>query len=406
MPQGAVGRVVGARDGELDVHARRRGRASATRATSWSPRKLGQVRLRPAPRARRGTRCGPCVVLEAAWSARARGGWPTRGPTPTCAASSRCRFRGPLGLVEPPSDLVSTDGSATYWEVGKAVRQALRADPNTLEMLFVRAARGARRDRASGCWRRATRSSRSEIYGSFGRYALSQLEQALAAHQRLAEHRDARARLAARGARARRWTRWRARLAAVARAPRRREADAVLAAKEYIKQLYRSLLRPGPDRGATTSPRSPRYARGGGDVARAAARSAAEERLQPDAPDRDRHPLAARRRGRAARCRASSRRDAAGHQARRRCRWTDVLRDAEAMTPDLEAARPRRAAAAAPRLPRADVLLRRVREETPGGTSRRSLGPLGKDAPPRRSRPGTTATRAARPAPRRERTTE
>ena len=41
------------------------------------------------------------------------------------------------GLAEPPLDLVSLDGSQTYWEVGKAIRQALRADPNTLEMLFA-----------------------------------------------------------------------------------------------------------------------------------------------------------------------------------------------------------------------------------------------------------------------------
>ena len=33
--------------------------------------------------------------------------------------------------------LVSADGSATYWAAGKAIRQALRADPNTLEMLFL-----------------------------------------------------------------------------------------------------------------------------------------------------------------------------------------------------------------------------------------------------------------------------
>ena len=37
--------------------------------------------------------------------------------------------------MEPPLDLVSLDGSQTYWEIGKAIRQALRADPNTLEML-------------------------------------------------------------------------------------------------------------------------------------------------------------------------------------------------------------------------------------------------------------------------------
>ena len=35
----------------------------------------------------------------------------------------------------------SADGSATYWRVDKAVRQAMRADPNTLELLFVEGVR-------------------------------------------------------------------------------------------------------------------------------------------------------------------------------------------------------------------------------------------------------------------------
>ena len=40
-------------------------------------------------------------------------------------------------MAEPPLDLVSVDGSQTFWEIGKAIRQGLRADPNTLEMLFA-----------------------------------------------------------------------------------------------------------------------------------------------------------------------------------------------------------------------------------------------------------------------------
>jgi hypothetical protein len=35
------------------------------------------------------------------------------------------------GLVAPPEDLVSADGSQTYWAAGKAIRHALRADPNS-----------------------------------------------------------------------------------------------------------------------------------------------------------------------------------------------------------------------------------------------------------------------------------
>ena len=92
------------------------------------------------------------------------------------------------GLVEPPLDLVSLDGSQTYWEIGKAIRQALRADPNTLEMLFARPGRSSIRSARElvGDARRGFLSL--EIYGSFGRYALSQLDR-LEHNQRLAEHR-------------------------------------------------------------------------------------------------------------------------------------------------------------------------------------------------------------------------
>ncbi len=86
-----------------------------------------------------------------------------------------------------PRDLVSADGSASYWEAEKAIRQALRADPNTLELLFVRTAEA--RD-PIGEWILAERDAfvSSAIYGSFGRYALSQLKRLSQAH-RLAEHR-------------------------------------------------------------------------------------------------------------------------------------------------------------------------------------------------------------------------
>ena len=83
-----------------------------------------------------------------------------------------------------------------------------------------------------------------EIYGSFGRYALSQLDR-LEHNQRLAEHRaivigwlrdepDARARRRGRAARRRR-----ARRGADARATRS------LRARDYIKQLYRSMYDQG-----------------------------------------------------------------------------------------------------------------------------------------------------------------
>jgi hypothetical protein len=96
-------------------------------------------------------------------------------------------FTWTQGLVAPPEDLVSADGSATYWAAGKAIRQALRADPNTLEMLFLPDARALD---PIGDWLLAERDAfvSVEIYGTFGRYALGQLRR-LEQGLRLAEHR-------------------------------------------------------------------------------------------------------------------------------------------------------------------------------------------------------------------------
>jgi len=94
-----------------------------------------------------------------------------------------------------------------------------------------------------------------EIYGSFGRYALSQLDR-LEHNQRLAEHRtaiigwlnedpDLDLDVAA------------ARLAAEARIKAPSADDAVVRAKDYIKQLYRSLY----DQGLIAANDWPRCAR-------------------------------------------------------------------------------------------------------------------------------------------------
>ena len=150
-------------------------------------------------------------------------------------------FTWTAGLVDPPLDLISADGSYQYWELGKAVRQALRADPNTLEMLFA----DPKVVDPIGAHFVEMRDGflSQEIYGSFGRYALSQLDR-LEHNQRLADHRavviD--------------WLRENPtlgidetaeRLADVAHveAPSRR--DAVLRARDYLKQLYRSMYDQG-----------------------------------------------------------------------------------------------------------------------------------------------------------------
>ncbi|HZJ70261.1 MAG TPA: nucleotidyltransferase domain-containing protein, partial [Planctomycetota bacterium] len=142
------------------------------------------------------------------------------------------------GLVAPPEDLVSVDGSATYWSAGKAIRQALRADPNTLEVLF--APEVAACDRM-GEWLLEARDAfvSAEIYGSFGRYALSQAKK-LRQSLLLAEHRSL---LLAWLAAAPDTTLDQAavRLADATGISAPSQADRLLRAREYIKQLYRSL---------------------------------------------------------------------------------------------------------------------------------------------------------------------
>jgi len=141
------------------------------------------------------------------------------------------------GLDAPPTDLVSTDASTTFWEVRKAIDQALRADPNTLEALFVPSV--VPKDEI-GQWILESREAfvSAEIYGSFGRYAISQLNK-LSQSLQLAEHRTI----------VLGWLREDPDLTLDVTA--KKLADAVSApggihqAKQYIKQLYRSLYDQG-----------------------------------------------------------------------------------------------------------------------------------------------------------------
>ncbi|CAN5669146.1 hypothetical protein BH11MYX1_BH11MYX1_52630 [soil metagenome] len=204
-----------------------------------APRKLGIVRYAQRREAA-WQELHPCVAIATVVGSRAWG---------VANESSDEDHRGvfvlPLtwvtGLVDAPLDLISADGSQQYWEIGKAIRQALRADPNTLEMLFAQ----PRVIDPIGAPLVAMRNGflSQEIYGSFGRYALSQLDR-LEHNQRLADHRatvigwlqenptlgidETAERLAD---------------AAHVEAPTRR--DAVLRARDYLKQLYRSMYDQG-----------------------------------------------------------------------------------------------------------------------------------------------------------------
>ena len=184
VPQGSVGRVTKVDGDDLDVTIVGVGVVRYARG-ELSARRVGQV-LFAQRRADAWDALRPCVVLDTTVGSRAWG---------LADADSDEDHRGVFalpftwtqGLVAPPEDLVSADGSATYWAAGKAIRQALRADPNTLEMLFVP---GAKPLDPIGEWLLAERDAfvSVEIYGTFGRYALGQLRR-LEQGLRLAEHR-------------------------------------------------------------------------------------------------------------------------------------------------------------------------------------------------------------------------
>jgi hypothetical protein len=234
VPKGALGRIATNDGAEVEVTLVD-GRTARYLRSEVTPKKLGVARYAQR-RASAWDALRPCVVIDAVVGSRAWG---------LADAGSDEDRRGvfvlPLawttGLVDPPLDLASVDGSQAYWELGKAVRQALRADPNTLEMLFadpvVVDPIGAELVAA----RMAFVSQ--EIYGSFGRYAISQLDR-LEHNQRLAAHREL----------VLEWLRddpalsldgAAERLVDAARIAAPTRADAVARARDYLKQLYRSL---------------------------------------------------------------------------------------------------------------------------------------------------------------------
>ncbi|WP_437732139.1 DNA polymerase beta superfamily protein [Sorangium sp. So ce1335] len=373
VPQGAIGRVVASAGAELDVMVVGVG-VVRYRRDELVPRKAGQVRHAE----RRGAAWDalrPAVVLEAVVGSRAWG-LAHEGSDTDRRGVFALPFPWTTGLAEPPRDLVSTDGSASYWEVEKAIRQALRADPNTLELLFVRTAE-ARDD--IGAWILEARGAfvSSAIYGSFGRYALSQLKRLSQAH-RLAEHRE-------------RVLDWLAddpalsldevarKLAAISPRAAPTEADRELQAKEYIKQLYRSLHDQGllPARDFASLAAFAREGRTSLDLARdlrpknaynlvrliaTAIRWLRDGEVDLVVGGELRETLLAIKAG----------------------AWPldRTIELAEAMTPELEAARLATKLPPHPDVPRADALLRRVREEVARRHVAGAPGPLGKDAPP------------------------
>jgi len=236
VPQGALARVVRTEGDRVEVRVVDGGRHVYLRS-ELLPRSAGQfrfaVRRQEAWSALRET-----VVLETVVGSRAWG-LADEDSDVDRRGVFVLPFSWTIGLVDPPTELISVDGSETFWEVGKAIRQAIRADPNTLEMLFLD---GAGVTDPMGEWLLEVREvfATREIYSSFGRYALSQLKR-LEKSLRLAEHR----------AHLLEWLRREPELSLTELARRLQRACAIEApteqqgeqlARQYIKQLYRSMF--------------------------------------------------------------------------------------------------------------------------------------------------------------------
>jgi RNA repair pathway DNA polymerase beta family len=236
--QGATGRVKSI-DGDKVEVTFLDGKRGVFLRSEVTPRKLGVQRYAQR-RAAAWDALRPCVVLDTVVGSRAWG-VASEGSDEDRRGVFVLPMPWTTGLVEPPLDLVSLDGSHAYWEIGKTIRQALRADPNTLEMLFAEPTVVDGMGAELVAMRTGFLSI--EIYGSFGRYALSQLDR-LEHNQRLAEHRatvigwlrdDPTLELDAAAER----------LADSARVEAPSRADAIVRARDYIKQLYRSMYDQG-----------------------------------------------------------------------------------------------------------------------------------------------------------------
>ncbi len=372
VPQGAVGRVVASRDDEYDVQVVG-GPVTTYRRSELLPRKEGQVRY-AVRRAASWDALLPCVVLEATVGSRAWG-LADEGSDTDLRGVFVAPFRHTQGLVAPPQDLVSVDGSATYWEVEKSFRQALRGDPNTLELLFVESARALD---PIGQWILDERDAfvSAEIYGTFGRYALSQLKK-LEQSLKLAKHRS----LLLDWLREDKVTsidQVATRLVDATSIGAPTPADAQLLAKEYIKQLYRSMY----DQGLLAS-------RDFESMIQFARTRDANFELPRELRPKNaynllrliRSAIAWLQLGRPSLRVEGEFRDRLLEIKKGTVPLDDVLVAAERMMPDLEEARRATKLPARADLRRADALLRRIREEVARRHIEKVPGPFGTEAP-------------------------
>ncbi len=373
VPQGSVGRVTRVEGDTLDVTIVGVGVVRYARA-DLSPRRVGQV-LFAHRRASAWDALHPCVVLRTTVGSRAWG-LADAGSDVDRRGVFALPFAWTQGLVAPPEDLVSADGSATYWAAGKTIRQALRADPNTLEMLFLASPEDA--VDPIGEWLVGERDAfvSVEIYGTFGCYALGQLRR-LEQGLRLAEHRAV-------------VLEWlladptltldqvAGKLASVSTRAMPTEADRIHQAKQYIKQLYRSLA----DQGLLEAGDFASLVRFAGD--RAATLDLPRELRPKNAYNLIRLLATATGWLRAGRPTFEARGELRSRLLAIKegeVSLGEVLAEAEAMAPDLERARDASTLPRRPDVARADALLRRIGQELARRWASGSHGPLGKDAP-------------------------
>ncbi|MBF5043573.1 UDP-phosphate N-acetylglucosaminyl 1-phosphate transferase [Aggregicoccus sp. 17bor-14] len=373
IPQGLIGRVVRARDGGFDVLIVGVGELWFARA-ELTPRKAGQLEFAQR-RESSWAALIPCTVLTGTVGSRAWG-LADEGSDTDVRGAFALPLLWTVGLVSPPVDLVSADGSQTFWETRKLVQQALRADPNTLELLFVPSAEATD---VIGEWLLEARDAfvSKLMFGSFGRYALSQLNK-LSASQRLAQHRDL----------VLDWLAQEpsptldevaARLARISPRQAASPENALLQAKTYIKQLYRSLSDQGLIE-ANDFASMQRYARSGGR------RPADARELRPkNAYNLLRliHLAAGWLRDGAPQFEATGAfRERLLRIKRGEVSLDEVLAEAEALAPSLEQARDASRLPEHPDYVRADALLKRIGDEVARRHVQGVPGPFGVAAPP------------------------
>jgi predicted nucleotidyltransferase len=373
VPQGSVGRVSRELEGGTLLVTIVGVGAIAYERDQLTPRRAGQM-LFAHRRASAWDALRPCVVLEAVVGSRAWG-LAHEGSDEDLRGVFALPFSWTQGLVAPPEDLVSADGSATYWAADKAIRQGLRADPNTLEALFLPSAKATD---PIGEWLLEERDAfvSVEMYGTFGRYALGQLRR-LSQGLRLAEHRTT----------VLDWLRAEpgltlddvaTKLALVSTRFASSDADKVNQAKQYVKQLYRSLA----DQGLLEA-----------NEFSALVRFAKDHSQSFDLP-RELRPKNAYnlirllvtathwlREGTPSFEMRGETRTRLLQIKQGEVPLDDVLREAEALAPELEQARNESRLPERPDIARADALTRKIGEELARRWLEKAPGPFGADAP-------------------------